>query len=93
MNLKRLTRRNRISDTKFEDNAIHENSVKDLMSFLFKNLKEIDWKAAETWFVDEIESGDLDNDEFKDRLCSFIIHNFTQSDKIDIIKESGLKFG
>ena len=83
----------RIADVKFDDNAIHDNSTGDLLQFLFNNLKDIDWNAAVTWFSDSLEAGDLDSDFFKDRLCSFIIHNFTQSDKREIIEQSGLKFG
>lgn len=93
MTQKHITDSHRIADVKFDDNAIHDNSTGDLLKFLFNNLNEIDWKAAATWFSDNLEAGDLDSDFFKDRLCSFIIHNFTQSDKREIIEQSGLKFG
>lgn len=83
----------RIADVKFDDNTIHDNSTKDLLQFLFNNLNEINWKAALTWFSDSLKAGDLDSDVFKDRLCSFIIYNFTQSNKIDLVEKSGLKFG
>lgn len=101
MNLKKLMNNKRISDsrvkvqdgTSFEDNAIHDNSIEDLMSFLFNNLEEIDWDAAKTWFADGIKSEWGKNKEFKNAVCSFIIYNFTQSDKLNLIKESGLKYG
>lgn len=99
MNIKKLMAakkvadsKRRIADVKWEDNAIHDNTVKDLLQFLFSNLKEIDWSVAQSWFSDHLEAGYFDNKKFKDRLCSFIVNNFIQTDKIDLVKKS-LKFG